>query len=251
MRKKDIKTMLIVLLPMFIIGFLALFISFYSYNKKNTSLIVNGANFWQFKNGKWYNYVTIGDLDWKKYNVYFENKYINNYYVTITNNKTYFFNDNDDSYDVDSPYIAIRGDNNVKPIIFKENDFISDDINIVNSYLKKIKINYNGDYSEQKKYVTDVNGDGKEDYVYVVSNELYNDSNLFYLVFAYCNGKFINIDIQQNSSSFIHYDLSWILNIRNNGYYSIVLSEPKEYDEKYYLYQYTTQSRQFDLIFDN
>ena len=249
MRKKDIKTLLIVLLPMLIIGIVAYIISINSYSTKDTSLIVNGTNFWEYKNSKWYSYVTIGDLDWKKYNVYFDNKYINNYYVTITNNKTYFFDDNDDSYDIDSPYIAIRGDKNAKPIMYIENEFDSNDMNIVNAYLRKLKINYNGDYSEQKKYVTDINGDGKKDFIYIVSNELYNDNNLFYLVFAYCNGRYISIDTQQNSSTFVHYELSWILNIKSDGFKYVVLTEPKEYDEKYYLYRYET--KEYNLVFDN
>ena len=250
MRKKDIRLFLIIVGPMFILGLIAYFISINSSSTHNVSFIVNGMNFWKYDNNLWKSFIDIDDLDWKKYAVYSNNRFIDNYFVTITNDKTYFFDKNNDSYDVEFPYLAISVESDIKPVNYKSLDISDDDIKIINSYLKKNKINYNGDYSEEKKYVVDINGDNKDDYIYIISNELYSLDKVFYSVFAYCNNKYVTIDLQIDSDEIVHYDLSWVLNMKHNGYYNIILTEPREYDEKYYLYEYNNQNRQFNLVFN-
>ena len=250
MKEYNIKTFLIVIVPMLLMAIIAIMFSHKDKNY-NVSLIVNGIDYWKYNNKKWTNLETSDEIDWKKYDIYSSNKYINSYYVTINNNKTYFFDSNNDSYDVEPPYLAITSKSNIKILNFKEVEFNDSDNNIINFYLRKIKINYEGEYSKQKKYITDINNDNKEDYLYIISNELYTDKNVFYLVFAKYNNKIIAINNQINKDIFIHYDISWILNMQHNGFNNIILTEPKEYNTRYYLYTYNIDEKQYYNIFED
>ena len=245
------KIFLIVMIPLFAMGIIAYIISNNSKKADAITIILNGVNFWKRDNNQWYKYDSINDedFDWKQYRVYFGNKYIDKYYVTINNLETYFFDKNNDSYDVEYPYIAIDSGLDYRPVSFRSDELYNDDIKIINSYFEENGINYEGDYNEKKKYIVDINGDNKEDYIYILSNELYTQKNAFYLVFAFSNNKFITIDNQINKESFTHYDLIWVLNMKSDGYYHVILNEPRDYNEKYFLCKYNKQAGKFDLVF--
>ena len=130
-----------------------------------------------------------------------------------------------------------------------DNKIENKDLSTIKRYLRKVKIKYNGEYSIQKKYVTDLNNDNIEDYLYIVSNELYSDDNLFYVVFAKCNTRLITIDNQTNKDTFIHYDLAWLLNMEHNGFNNIILTEEREYDTKYYIYSYNISDKNYEYVF--
>ncbi len=248
MKKYNVKTFLIVIVPLIIMCVIAFM---FSQKDRNyiTSFIINGSNYWRYKNKRWEDLSSSNDIDWQKYDVYSKNRYINNYYVTITNNKSYFFDSQNDSYEVDSPYIAIKSDTNIRLLNYNEHELDNNDIRSIKRYLKKIKIKYNGEYSIQKKYITDINNDNIEDNLYIVSNELYTDDNLFYIVFAKCNTRLITIDNQIKKDTFIHYDLAWVLNMEHNGFNNIILTEPKEYDTKYYLFSYNIDAKNYNYVF--
>ena len=253
MREKDIKTLIIIIIPMIAVGVIAYLFSHKDNKEKETNMIVNSMNFWQYKDGHWKDFGNIDEFDWKEYSIYnSSSKYINRYFITMNEKKTYFFDDNDDSHDINDSYIAFSN-KDVKPIDYF---LVYDDVNygelkIVNTYLKMNKINYKGNgYSTFKKYRVDINNDDKEDYIYVVSNELYSENNEFYLVFALCNNKYITISNQINKNSYIGYDVGWILNMSHDGYNNLVLTYSKDYNSSYYLYTYNVTEKKYYDVFE-
>lgn len=236
MNKKDLKTIII-------ISSVLIFISFISYlifngienNKKafNASIIVEGKEFWQYNKGNWQDLEKIDSIDWQEFKVYSENKYINNYFITTANNKTYFFDSNRESYKVTSPFLGISIESKTAPIDYTQSEFTEEDNKIINKYLNKNNINYNGEYSTKEKYSTVINT--KQSNIYIISNELYSDE-VFYIIFMRYDNK--NITIIKQDGKIDKFQLAWILDININKMPTIILKKEYMEDYEYYLYTY-------------
>lgn len=250
MNKKDIKTLII------ITGIL-LFITFISYlifsgiemkeKTLNASFIVNGKNYWQYQNNNWQDLNNINSINWKQYKVYTNNSYINTYYVTANNNKLYFFDKDNNSYHIEPPTLAISSKSNVEPINYEQEELNNNDQDIISSYLKSVKIKYNGEYSIKEKYKTDLDNNGELDYIYIISNQLYSDDE-FYIIFAKYGNKNITINKQTDTENLSRYELGWILNITSDKLPTIILKKYYLDNYEYHLYQYTKKNNYQELF---
>lgn len=251
MQKKDIKTLIIIAGILVFISFIS-YIIFSAFNIKETSLnssiIVDGNSYWQYQDKNWKDLPNMDSIDWKQYRVYTNNNYIDTYYVTLTNNKLYFFDKDNNSYHLDSPTLSISAKSNVSPIDYIEEDIDNDDQTIINSYLKSQKINYTGEYSIKEKYKTDLNNDQQADYIYLISNQLYSD-NPFYIMFARHKNKNISIIKQIGEENIEQYKLAWILNITSDNLSNIILKKYYLDGYHYYLYKYD-KKHEYEKLFN-
>lgn len=246
MSKKDLKTLISLIIIFVCMGILGYVISYNTrLSKKNLDsfIIVNGSNFWSYEDKKWNNLNDMDKFDWNKFKIYTNNNYINSYYITISNNKFYFFDSENESHHIEYPFLAINKDSVIQPIEYIEEKITTDDYNTIQEYLKNEKISYAGEYSKIIKYKTDINEDQKQDYIYIVSNELYSTNNLFYAVFAKCNNKYITISIQKNKDILNKYEIGWILSLKSNNYYNIILKKYIGDNYTYYLYEYNKYNK--------
>ena len=125
----------------------------YSYNEKNRLerekipqiLIINSNYFWKYKSGIWNKISLEKDTDlynWKKFDIYVDNKYYNTYKYTFTNGKGYFWDDNNKSQTIPSKNVLLN-DNSYLSFSEYEKVYLDESDNqIILKFSKKNKINY-------------------------------------------------------------------------------------------------------------
>ena len=248
--KREIKILFI-----FVVVFLVMFSLCYiivireEQRKKsfNASVIVDGNRFFQYKDLVWSDLKRVENLKNDQFKVYSDNNYLGDYLVTFTNNKYYFFDLEYNSYDVDSKFLAINKDSNLSIVNYFDSSFDDVDNNVISKYLNSININYIGEYSVKNKYITDLDNDEKEDYIYILCNELYSDE-IFYVIFAKVGNKIITINKQINVDDIVKYELMWIFNTSSNKYNDIILGKSVFEAYDYYLYSYDGDKEYDELL---
>ena len=232
-----------------IIALVVLLVSSIQEKEKNdisAYLVIDGNRVLRYDGNNWEKVDSLENITMKEFKVYSNNDYKGDYFLTKTNNKYYFFDDKYNSYNIESPFLAVSVKSKLEPINYELVELNDSDYDIVDNYLKKIKINYSGDYSKQEKYVTDLNGDNKRDYIYVLSNQLYSD-DVFYVVFAKCGSKYITINSQTSANDIKDYELAWILTSSKDKFNDIILKSDKNEVYNYYLYRYN-QKNGYNII---
>lgn len=250
MNKKELRRlgMIILILAILLIIYCIVFTILEEHNRKsNANIIIDGTRYLSYENKKWRDLQTIESIKMNEFKIYINNNYINTYFITETNKKIYFFDSTYQSYKVQAPFIAINKDSNVGLIDYQTASITDEDTNIINKYLKSVKIEYSGTYSTMEKYITDLNADEEEDYIYILCNELYSD-NPFYIVFAKVGYKNITINKQINNSNLEKYELIWILTTKQKGYNDIILKTPSLESYDYHLYRYNSKKEYKEIL---
>jgi len=241
LNKTNIKTLIYILILFAIIVFVAVALSLKDNKNKttiNTNVVVDSDLVLKYNRGEWTNLYSIDDIAMEKFKVYRKNSYVGEYKITETNNKYYFFDDDYESIKIKSPYIAFSKKSNMAIKKYKKQEFDDNDYNIIDRYLRKIKVSYSGDYSVQEKYETNLNNNDTKDYIYILSNQLYSDE-VFYIIFAKIDNKYVTINKQVNEEKINSYNLGWILSTSSSSYNDILLSETKFEAKEYSLYRYS------------
>ena len=168
MNKTDFKTLIVILVVLLIFSIIVLIL--YNVTEKEKidmsgNFIVDGNRFFEYDGTKWRELGSIDSIIMNKFNVYSNNTYVGNYSVSENNGKYYFFDDEYESHDVTSPFIAISEDSEVSVIDYKKADFNSSDYDKAAEYLRSIDVDYNGEYnvSDDVFYVVFANIDN--DYI--------------------------------------------------------------------------------------
>lgn len=250
MNKSDFKTLIIFLVVFGVIGLGAYIISLNLDDKEknvNTYLVIDGDRFLEYGNDGWRDIGFFSDMVMKKFKVYEGNNYVGDYSISENNGRYYFFDSNYEDYDIEDSFIAVSYSDKIKPVNYIEDSFNDEDYRIVYNYLKREKIDYNGDYSTEKKYVVDLNSDDRDDCIYIVSNQLYSD-DIFYVIFARVNNKYITINKQANVDDIKVYELAWILNTKNDKLSDIILKRFYTETYDYYLYSYFRKSGYQEIL---
>ena len=108
MNKNDLKTLVHLLILFAILALIAFGISIFENKnmKLNGSVIVDNNLFLEYKQKEWKNLQSIDNIEMEKFDIYNKNSYAGQYKITETNGRNYFFDDNYESVDISSPYIA-------------------------------------------------------------------------------------------------------------------------------------------------
>jgi hypothetical protein len=215
-------------------------------NYSNTAqyVIIDNFYYWKYQKLQWQVLDNILDptstateINWKNYDVYVDNKYLNTYKYVLMNDKSYFFDNDDNEIDVSETNILLSKNSNFNLKKFNEISFDDNDYNIVKNILNNKNYNYN-DLTIKKKYTIATNNN-----IYILSNYdgLNNDideSSIYYIVFLRINKKnYILVDTTYSELAY-NYDLAYVLNINNNKINNIILSYTCDEDICYDMYQY-------------
>lgn len=174
-------------------------------NKDNLTLIVGDTSIWVYKEEGWTNITmssTIDELNWRNYDVYFDNKKIGNYYLWNNDDKWYIFDKKKQAVKRDGNLLGINTNYEVKVQDFKLND--------IRNYYYVEKILEQNDLSTSSKFTVaqetslDIDNDGKIETFYFVGNAFsldYTSSKTFSFVFMVKNGKIYPMytDVAPNS----------------------------------------------------
>ena len=234
MNKNNIK-IFITLVTVFILLIIIAFIISTGTILKKGYIIIDEYAVLKYKNNNWHK-ASSEDISWKKFTVYSGNKYVGKYKLRKSD-RYYFFDDKIKSYDIEKPFIAFSSQFNVGLVDYSKESFNDDNLKVVNNYLKKKKINYNGKYNVFDHYLVDLNNDNKVDSVYVISNQLYSNKP-FYIVFAKIGLRYVDISIKQGDKISPFYGLKWVITTKNNGVCDIILNDKSSEKTKYYLLRY-------------
>lgn len=230
------------LLLSFCLIFYFVYSFFVSDKSFDANIILDGNKFFKYKNNSYENLISMEAIGKSEFKIYSSNTYIDNYIVSESNKKFYFFDKDYNSYDIGSPFLAISVDSSLMPLEYSKIEFESEDMNIINDYLKSININYNGEYNTKDKYLVDLDNDGSnDDYIYILDNELYSN-DIFYIIFARVGNKSITINKQIDVSNIEKYELGWIFNVGNDGFNDIILKKMYVESYEYFLYRYSEKN---------
>ena len=213
----------------------------YSYNEKirlerekiPQVLIINSNYFWKYQFGTWNKLSLKNDTDlynWKKFDIYVDNKYYNTYKYTFTNGKGYFWDNNNKSQYIPSKNVLLSDNSYLSLYDYKKVSLGEIDNQIILKFSKKNKIDYNDITIKEKYYITE------DSNVYIISN-YYDDieyDEVYYIVFYRKNNK--NYFITKGNAE-QNYKLHIVLDI-NKKIPNIVL---EYYDEEvldYKMYQF-------------
>lgn len=189
--KKTKKIILICFVFLLWLGFII-----YSYNEKiklerekiPQILIINSNYFWKYESGIWNKMSLKEDIDlynWRKFDIYVDNKYYNTYKYIFTNGKGYFWDNNDKSQSIPSKNVLLNDDSFLSLCNFEEVSLDKKDNQIISKFSQKNKLNYN-DITSKEKYYIDENSS-----IYIISN--YSDNieydEVYYIVFYRKNRK--------------------------------------------------------------
>ena len=211
--------------------------------KKNAQyVLIDQFNYWKYVDSEWVKLDSVNDFDsvaeeinWKKYDIYINNKYFNTLEYVLMEGQEYYFDDNDHSHEINQEKILFNNDTYLQLKEFNLIDFSNEDINIVKKILNKYSHSFD-DVTIKNKYMIDDNNS-----IYIISNytnlsSKYN-SDLFYLAFYRRNSKnylLMNIGNEANVSD---YKLAWVLDEKNK-YDNFILSYTCEDTICYDMYEY-------------
>ena len=138
-------------------------------NKDDTKFLVNNSIF-TYKNDKW----DISSFDNETYakllfNVYINNEYQGKFYLRSHNDKWYYFDDNNESYDFYGSLFATGEKVSTDVINFNESSAsLSEVTEILSS--NDLSINSLDELTQNKKISFDFDSDGDDETIYSLSN---------------------------------------------------------------------------------
>lgn len=208
---------------------------------KEAFISIGNNNLIEIKDDNW-KYVTsnrLSDFEWNKFNIYDGKEYLGNYNIQY-NDKWYIFDDDYNSIDYNNTLFMIRG-TNVKFYDFEKQDINENDLNDIKETLDKLKIIYNVDKINAHKIYIDVDDDGVNEELFIVSSSYEenisedgttlnnnDDSNLYSLIYLVKNNKkyFLEktvMDSQQDYYIMPGYLVDYIIKLGNDNNYKFVI----------------------------
>lgn len=239
--KKNIKLIILITLCIAIWGALIFIFNKKEQEEKKISapqyLLLDNNYFWKYENSNWTELTTEDDYDefnWKKFDIYTNNKYYNTYKYVTRDGKSYYFDDDNNEFEVPQHNILLNKDTYFNLKKYTELSLDSSDSKIITNILKEN--NHSSDnLTIQKKYSISSNFN-----IYVISNYFETaeeNSNIFYVVFCQINSDTYLLINKSYSDEVNSYDLAWVLDT-NKKYNNIIVSYTCDTDICYDMYQY-------------
>ena len=242
-----ISILIIYVLIMIIIGKSKLF------EKKDYYVVMNNNVIWKY-NDEW-NVITKEKekeeiLEKTQFTIHYENKKIENYYL---------------DYDIiwkahDSQFHLVNIKNNffaysqgfeINMVDIKYQQMSSQDEEIIKPYLNKKGLNNYGNLTTKEKLIYDINNDGKQETVYIISNNILGDNiatteKFFHMVILKENNNLTTLaeSIVNSKYDLKVYKVEAIIDYDNNKKYEIILNK------KYYSQNGTPCSELINLYGD-
>jgi hypothetical protein len=171
MRKKSTYVVLLVAIFAFsLVMFLAFGLNNIKTGKYATTLLVGDDTVWTYSNKNWLNVTkqtSIKKLDWKKFNIYLNNKKFGEYYLWH-DDKWYAFDEKKNAVALDGEMLAYNANHEIKIKEFNESDIT--DRTYINYVLDQNGISPSSQTTTEYVVNFDYDSDGIEEEFYVISN---------------------------------------------------------------------------------
>lgn len=190
MRSKKTYIVLIgILLAFCLVMFLTFGVDNLIKEKYDTTIVLGEDTVWTLKKRKWYYMDNYDELNWNKYDVYFNNEKVGNKYYLWHSDKWYVFDSKKNAVKVDGDLLAVNSNYDVKVHDFNISDI--EDYTYVNSVLNDNEISDN-QFTVDYRIVFDYDNDGEDEEFYVISNTFpmdFDPNKIFSFVFMIDNEK--------------------------------------------------------------
>lgn len=200
----------------------------------STNIVIDYNTFWSYdKENKWINNSNKIVFGNNKYNVYINKEYKGLYDIELSNDKWYYFDNNNNDMDFEGSLFAYNGSRKISMIDYSINTIAEDDLNYVIKAIDDKSINQINlsDLTVNEKVLLDLDNDGKNEEIYAISNffcELCDDVKKFYsIAFIVDNNKItiLNKSIGDDYYSMNLYQINYIIDLDKDNNYEIVLSK--------------------------
>lgn len=231
MKKKKRYIVLLIILVIYI------FVMFYwlgydnlKKEKVETTILVGNNTVWTYSGKKWLNIekrASVEELDWKEFTVYIDGEKLGNYHLWH-DDKWYLFTKDKKALNYDGTLLGIRSNNKIKVQPFDTEEII--DYTYVYQVLKENDLSPSSQYTVNTKSLVDIDGDGKTEEFYLISNVFaleFNPDIIFSIVFMVKDGKvftlYNDIDKSRGMNGCKPY-LNSFLDIDEDNQYEVILS---------------------------
>ena len=258
MKSKKVYIVLLIILIIFFITMFSLFgVENIRQGNYSSTIIVGEDTVWTYSDKKW-NYINTvsgyNKLNWKVYNVYFDNKSQGEYYLWH-DDKWYVFDKNKNAVNIDGKLLAYNANFKMNILDYKL-DKIDDKI-YVNKVLNDNDISLSSTFTTSNKISFDFDSDGVDEDFYLVSNAFpmgFNPDYIFSLVFMVKNNDvyYLYNDIAPNNSfNGCKPFFNTILDTNNDGIYEIILSCGRYSDLGQVDMLYSFVNNEFKILISN
>lgn len=227
--------------------------SFMYFNKKGSLYIITSDYKIKYIDGDWLNITSVDDYNMQECSVYDNDSYLGKYKLLLSN-KFYLYDENGKPITASGNVIAYRG--SIKMSVLNT-DLYMEALDTDNSYIKqaldKANIENVSDYEVKQKTVLDVDNDGIDEKIYVVSNVLVSDPNtldgyrdtkdntIFSILFMVKDDKIYIIDSKKDQEDYKYFEMSHVIDIKEDGKIELI------YLDKYLQTDYNQCVKIYDL----
>ena len=217
------------------------------------TMVTEGDATFHYYGTTWEKKYDIEDFNWKKMDVFLDGEYKGKYYIWH-DDKWYIFDDNKEAINYTENFLAIKTNFEVKAKSFEtENNTDNDE---VYNMLQKNSISPNAELTVNTKSVVDMDGDSKEEEIYIVSNTFPMDSNpdyTFSIVFMKKDGNIYEIykHTTENMYDGVRPYINTIIDTNNDGIYEILLSTSEYSTQKMGHILFEWDGSKFQKIIEN
>lgn len=257
MKKKKRYVVILVILAVYLILMFLIFGKYIEKGKYETTIIIGQDTIWNYSNRSWLNITsnsTIENLNWKKYNIYLDNKFTGKYYLWY-NEKWYLFDENKNAITKDGKLLAFDSNYDIKVLDFSTSEI--KDYSYIKKVLQENNLDVNSKFTVNNQIKLDIDNDQKTETIYVISNvfaiDFYPDT-IFSIVFMEKEGKIYNIyqDIDKNySTNGCKPYINTIFDIDSDDKYEIVLSCGRYSINKPIDMLYQLEDKEFKILISN
>lgn len=225
--------------------------------KDSATFIVGDNTIWKYDNKKWLNITlssSIKKLNWQKYKVFSDNKFLGTYQL-MYNDKWYAFTDKNKAVNLNGKIFAYKSNYNINLLQFESKEITPDDY--VYQVLSNNNISLSSKLTSLSKTDIDFDNDGKLESFYIVSNAFadnFSPEYTFAFVFMVKDKQIYEIykDISKNEfyNGCKPYFTSF-LDINNDNIYEFILSCGKYSIEEEVNMLYQLDNDNFKILISN
>lgn len=190
----------------------------------NTYLVIGENTRWFYDEDGWHD-LEIQDVvfDKKEFIVYKDHSYQGNYFLQNYNDTWYFFDKNNNSYDLYGQLFAYASDEEIEVIQYTlETSTLSEINELLKNY--EIVINDESELSEIQKVSLDLDGDGELEQIYSISNVLAeNMQGKSFSIAIYVDGNKKTEIVKKIGNAKYTYNISNIIDFNNDQKYEVII----------------------------
>ena len=195
--------------------------------KQAVTILTGEKTVFEYSNNKWSSNNNIKKYDWKKFSIFLDNEYKGEYYVW-NDDRWLIFDDNKEAVNYTENFLGISANINVNLIPF--NTLENSDLNYASQVLRGHDISPNADLTVNTVTNVDIDGDGIEESIYIISNAFpidFEPAMTFSYIFMVKEDQIYMIyqfEDDNNLDNGLKPYISSILDVDNDGIYELLIT---------------------------